>query len=207
MIRITKTANVRDRRSWEESAGVDVKDDDPVLAPHATASRRRKRSPSAAWPLFEIKAGSNSSVSTDVDVAASPATDRAELSVRAENVLKELAMELTGVCPPKGRWIPSDKLLRKLTFRHLQAARNCGPQTTDEIVEWAGLRGVAIQPPFHDGKSLSAMWRDIIAGFSSGKLTMAEIAEALDRSARRKNTKIPVAIQNLLLKVLKSSGK
>jgi hypothetical protein len=205
MTRISKTASVRERRSWQESAGVDVKNDDPVLAPHATASRRRKRSPSAAWPLFEIKAGSNSSISTDV--AASPDMPRAALSVRAENVLKELAMELTGVCPPKGRWIPSDKLLRKLTFRHLQAARNCGPQTTDEIVEWAGLRGVMIQPPFHDGKSLSAMWRDIIAGFSSGKLTMAEIAEALERSARRKNTKIPVAIQNLLLKVLNSSGK
>ena len=113
-------------------------------------------------------------------------------------------MELTGECPPKGRWIPSNKLLRKLTFRHLQTARNCGPQTIDEIVEWAGLRGVAIPLPFHAGKSLSAMWRDIIAGFSSGELTMAEIAEALERSARRKNTKIPVAFQNLLLKVLKS---
>jgi hypothetical protein len=205
MIRISKTANARERRSWQETAGVDVKNDDPVLAPHATASRRRKRSPSAAWPLFEIKAGGNSSVSTDV--AASPDMPRAALSVRAENVLKELAMELTGECPPKGRWIPSNKLLRKLTFRHLQTARNCGPQTIDEIVEWAGLRGVAIPLPFHTGKSLSAMWRDIIAGFSSGDLTMAEIAEALERSARRKNTKIPVAFQNLLLKVLKSSGK
>jgi hypothetical protein len=203
MIRNSKTANAGDRRSWQDSA--EVKNDDSIVAPRATASPRRKRSPSAAWPLFEIKAGSHSSISTDN--AARPAKPGAALSVRAENVLKELAMELTGECPPKGRWIPSNKLLRKLTFRHLQTARNCGPQTIDEIIEWAGLRGVTIPLPFHAGKSLSAMWRDIIAEFSSGELTMAEIAEALERSARRKNTKIPVAFQNLLLKVLNSSGK
>jgi hypothetical protein len=203
MIRNSKTANAGERRSWQESA--EVKNDDPILAPRKTASRRRNRSPSAAWPLFEIKAGNNSSISTEN--VAHPAKPGAALSVRAENVLKELAMELTGECPPKGRWIPSNKLLRKLTFRRLQTARNCGPQTIDEIVEWAGVRGVVIPLPFHTGKSLSAMWRDIIAGFSSGELTMAEIAEALERSARRKNTKIPVAFQNLLLKVLNSSGK
>src|SRR6201990_328425 len=173
MIRNSKTANAGERRSWQESA--EVKNDDSIPAPRATPSRRRKRAPSATWPLFEIKAASSSSISADV--AVPPAKPGAALSVRAENVLKELAMEVTGECPPKGRWIPSNKLLRKLTFRHLQTARNCGPQTTDEIIGWAGLRGVVIQPPFHAGKSLSAMWRDIIAGFSSGQFTMAEIAE------------------------------
>src|SRR5437868_13824824 len=46
------------------------------------------------------------------------------LSIRAENVLKELAVELTGEIPPKGRWVPSGELLQKLTFRHLLTARN-----------------------------------------------------------------------------------
>ena len=116
-------------------------------------------------------------------------------------------MELMGECPPKGRWIPPDQLLRKLTYRHLQTARNCGPQTIHEIISWAGLRGVAIRPPFHTGKSLSAMWRDIIARFSSGEFAKAEIAEALERSVRRKNTQIPVALQNVLLKLLSSNDR
>ena len=126
--------------------------------------------------------------------------------MRAENVLKELAAELTGDSPPKGRWIPPDSLLRKLTFRHLKTARNCGPQTIDEIVEWAATRGVVIQKPFHAGKSLSAMWRDLIAKFSSGEFTTVELAEALERSMRRKNTKIPVALQSILLQILISGS-
>ena len=137
--------------------------------------------------------------------AAAPIAKPAELSVRAENVLKELAVELTGETPPKGRWIPPHKLLRKLTFRHLLTARNCGPQTTDEIVRWAESRGVVIQPPFHAGKSLSAVWRDLIVKCSKGEITKAEIAEALEKSARRKNTRIPVAFQAILLQILSSS--
>jgi hypothetical protein len=137
--------------------------------------------------------------------SAAPIANPAELTVRAENVLKELAVELTGENPPKGRWIPPPKLLRKLTFRHLQTARNCGPQTTDEIVRWAESRGVVIQPPFHGGKSLSATWRGLIVKFSTGEFTKAEIAEALERSARRKNTRIPVAFQNILSKILNSA--
>ena len=62
-----------------------------------------------------------------------------ELSVRAENVLKMLALELTGDNPPQGRWTPPDPLLQKLTYRHLSTARNCGPQTTAEIVRWAEI--------------------------------------------------------------------
>lgn len=139
---------------------------------------------------------------TTVRLAGSPPA----LSVRAENVLKELATELTGDCPPKGRWVPPDGLLRKLSFRHLQTARNCGPQTIAEIVGWAGLRGVVIRPPSRAGKSLSVTWHDLVARFSSGDFTRAEIAEALERSTRRKNTRIPVAFQSILLELLNSSG-
>jgi hypothetical protein len=128
-----------------------------------------------------------------------------DLSVRAENVLKELAVELTGGTPPKGRWIPSGELLRKLTFRHLLTARNCGPQTTDEIIRWAESRGVVIQLPFHAGKSVSATWQDLIAKCSKGEFTKAEIAEALEKSARRRNTRIPVAFQSILLQILSSA--
>jgi hypothetical protein len=127
------------------------------------------------------------------------------LSVRAENVLKELALELTGETPPKGRWVPPHKLLRKLTFRHLLTARNCGPQTTGEIIRWAESRGVVIQQPFHAGKSLSAVWRDLIVKCSKGEFTKAEIAEALEKSARRKNTRIPVAFQSILSQILSSA--
>jgi hypothetical protein len=137
--------------------------------------------------------------------AAAPAAKPTELSIRAENVLKELALELTGETPPKGRWTPPHELLRKLCFRHLLTARNCGPQTTDEIVRWAESRGVVIQLPFHAGKSLSATWRDLIAKCSTGEFTKAEIAEALEKSARRKNTRIPVAFQSILLQILSSA--
>ena len=64
-----------------------------------------------------------------------------ELSVRAENVLKMLAPELTGDNPPPGKWTPPDLLLQRLTYGHLSTARNCGPQTTAEIVRWAKMRG------------------------------------------------------------------
>lgn len=141
------------------------------------------------------------------DVSAVPAAPQEGLSVRAENVLKELAAELTGENPPKGRWTPSGQLLQKLTFRDLSTARNCGPQTTAEIVRWANSQGVAIEQPFHAGKSLSAMWRDLVAKCSNGEFARAEIAEALQRSTRRKNTRIPVAFQNILLKLLNSTGQ
>jgi hypothetical protein len=141
------------------------------------------------------------------DLSAVPAEQQDGLSVRAENVLKELAAELTGENPPKGRWIPSGKLLRKLTFRDILTARNCGPQTTEEIIRWAKSQGVVIRPPFYAGKSLSAMWRDLIAKSSRGEFSRAEIAEALERSTRRKNTRIPVAFQNVLVKLLNSTDK
>jgi hypothetical protein len=141
------------------------------------------------------------------DIVEAPAIAAAgRLSVRAENVLKELAAELAGESPPRGRWTPSDSLLRKLKFEHLLTARNCGPQTIDEIVRWAAARGVTVRSPSYAGKSLAAMWRDMIAKFPSGEFTRTEIAEALERSMRRKNTKIPVAFQAILLQLLMSGN-
>ena len=165
----------------------------PGTGPHSTPGACPGTRPKNVSPILK-------------DVSAAPA-QRDVLSVRAENVLKELAAELTGEDPPRGRWVPSGKLLRKLSYGQLQAARNCGPQTTDEIVRWARSQGVVIERPFHAGKSLSAMWRDIIAKSSTGKFTKAEIAEALERSLRRKNTRIPVAVQNIVLKILNATGQ
>jgi hypothetical protein len=130
-----------------------------------------------------------------------------ELSVRAENVLKELATELTGENPPRGRWTPSEPLLQQLTYRHLTTARNCGPQTTAEIVRWALARGKVIKPSFRVGRSLSAMWQDVMTRFSSGEASKAELAAALENSARRKNTRIPVEFQKMLLQLVNSSDK
>jgi hypothetical protein len=50
------------------------------------------------------------------------------------------------------------------------------------------------------------MWRDIIAKSSTQEYTMEEIAEALERSIRRKNTRIPVAFQSLLMALLNAAG-
>src|ERR1700722_8362908 len=100
------------------------------------------------------------------------------LTVRAQNVLKELAVELNGENPPRTGWVPSDLLLQKLTFRHLATARNCGPQTTAEIVQWAQPKGKFIKPPFSSKKTLSAMWQEIIEKSSTGEICKAAVAEA-----------------------------
>jgi hypothetical protein len=201
---ILKAANPRERHYVRERALTDAADNLLGAAAHATATTpgTGPHSTPGACPGTRPK-----NVSPILkDVSAAPA-QRDVLSVRAENVLKELAAELTGEDPPSGRWAPSSKLLRKLSYGELQAARNCGPQTTDEIVRWARSQGVVIERPFHAGKSLSAMWRDIIAKSSTGKFTKAEIAEALERSLRRKNTRIPVAVQNIVLKILNATGQ
>jgi hypothetical protein len=129
-----------------------------------------------------------------------------ELSGRAVNVLKMLADELTGEVPPRDDWAPPEALLRRITVERLSIARNCGPRTTDEIIRWAAARGVTIQPVFHAGKSLSETWRGLSARFAAGDLTKAELAEALEKSVRRKSTKIPVAVQQILLKYLSRLG-
>lgn len=138
--------------------------------------------------------------SEDGDEALQPCS----LSVRAMNVLKELAVELTGEVPPKTGWLPSDGLLRGLTARHLATARNCGPQTTREIVDWAEGRGISIPSPHHAGKSLSEVWGELIERASAGRLTKSEITEALEKSIRRRSPRIPVAFQVVLLKILSS---
>lgn len=129
-------------------------------------------------------------------------TDDCGLSVRAINVLKVLADDLMGEIPPRDDWVPPDELLRRITVERLSIARNCGPRTVDEITRWAKARGITIQPLFHAGKSLSEAWRDLIARFSAGELTKAELAEALEKSVRRNSTRVPVAIQRILLKYL-----
>jgi hypothetical protein len=131
----------------------------------------------------------------------------AELSVRAENVLKQLATELTGEVPPPGRWNPPDELVEKLGYKHLSTARNCGPQTIAEIVKWAQTRGKTIQRPLLAGRSLSAMWHEVVTRFSSGEISKAEIAQALESSTRRRNTRIPVEFQKVLLQLINPSSE
>ena len=130
-----------------------------------------------------------------------------KLSTRAENVLKILAVELTGEEPPRGRSVPSELLLQRLSYKHLAAARNCGPQTTAEIIEWAQGRGTDIRLSFPAGKSFSAMWQHVIAKCSTGEFSKAEIADALETSTRRRNTRIPVALQKILLQFIRSSNE
>jgi len=128
------------------------------------------------------------------------------LSGRAINVLRMLADEIMGEVPPRDDWVPPESLLRRITVERLSIARNCGPRTTDEIIRWAEARGVTIQPVFHAGKSLSETWRNLSARFAAGDLYKAELAEALEKSVRRKSTKIPVAVQQILLKYLRRLG-
>jgi hypothetical protein len=135
-----------------------------------------------------------------------PAGADSGLSVRALNVLKILADEVTGEIASRAAWVPSDALLRKITTERLSLARNCGPRTVDEIVRWAAARGVTIRPLFHAGKSLSEAWRDLGTRFSAGELTKEELTEALEKSVRRKSTKIPVGVQRILLKYLRGQG-
>jgi hypothetical protein len=129
------------------------------------------------------------------------------LSVRALNVLKLLAADMTGESPTKEDWVPSHAFLRSVTFDCLLYARNCGPRTIAEIVQWAGSRGVTIAPRFHAGKSLSETWHYLEARFAAGELTEAEVTEALERSVRRRSARIPVGIQRILLKLLNGAGE
>jgi hypothetical protein len=124
------------------------------------------------------------------------------LSGRAQNVLKELAVELSGDQPPSGPWVPSRELLLALSAERLATARNCGPQTMREIIDWAQSQGVTIKPPFHAGRSLSQMWAGLVEKASRGALTPAEVAQALRKSIRRKSIRIPLAFQAALLKML-----
>lgn len=129
-----------------------------------------------------------------------------ELSVRALNVLKLLAAEMTGKSPPKENWVPPTSFLQGVTFDCLAKARNCGPLTIAEIIRWAGSRGVSITPPLYAGKSLTETWRCLEARFAMGKLSKAELTEALEWSVRRRSVRIPLGIQRILMKLLNRSG-
>jgi hypothetical protein len=215
MLRKLKTSNVQKRDSWSQSGGGTAARGDTALSKPSTIERNEKEAAAAFHPRFQnpsVTSSSSSSSpaesSTGGEVLAPPAAAQpAALSIRAENVLKNLAPELTGETPPKGRWIPPARLLRSLSYSDLVAARNCGPQTVNEILRWAKSQGVTIKRPFHAGKSLAAMWRDIIARSTTQEYTIEEIAEALNRSMRRKNTRIPVGFQNILVNLLNAAGQ
>jgi hypothetical protein len=140
-------------------------------------------------------------------VTAFPQPNPGGLSNRALNVLKMLSAELMGECPPREAWTPSAVLLRRVTFKHLSTARNCGPQTIHEIIQWAASLGVTIRPPSLAGRSLSATWKELGTRFAAGELPYADMAEALEKSVRRKSTTIPVGIQKILLQFLNTAGK
>jgi hypothetical protein len=196
-----KTTNARRQDTWRQPAGTSPVRDGGGIPAHTTASGDGPASSAS----FATRL--NNAVLIPHNGSAKLPARPDPLSVRAENVLKEWAAGMTGEDPPRGKWTPPGELLRKLRFSDLATARNCGPRTIDEIVRWARSQGLAIQRPFYAGKSLSAMWRDIIAKTSSGEFSRAEIAEALERSARRKNTRIPVAFQTILLKALGRAGQ
>ena len=149
-----KITNARRQNTWRQRAGtIPVRDGAGVTA-HATTSSDGP----AAGAGFGARLNNTALIhSVPAKLPARPDL----LSGRAENVLKEWAAGMTGEDPPKGRWTPPGDLLRKLRFSDLATARNCGPRTVDEIIGWARSQGVVIQRPFHAGKSLSAMWRDI----------------------------------------------
>ena len=193
-----KAANAKPR-SWRAKAAIAVDGNERGPLGVGRASIPDGKRPTASARLSVIpKAGS---AVLSHAVAEQPA-QADKLSVRAENVLKILAAELTGETPPRGRWIPSDVLLQRLTWKHLATARNCGPHTTDEIVKWAQAKGKVIRRSLYAGKSLSAMWQDILAKCSTGEISKAEVAEALETSTRRRNTRIPVALQKILLMLI-----
>ncbi|CAN5412404.1 hypothetical protein BH10PSE11_BH10PSE11_02000 [soil metagenome] len=172
-----------------------------------SAPEQKKANPTFATDtrFRAIRETSPHLVSSNVIATAASEKHPVKLSGRALNVLKLLAPEFTEEIPPRGPWIPSAALLRKITMKHLSLARNCGPQTADEIANWAASRGVTIQPVFQGGRSLSAMWRNLEEKFAAGKLTNIELREALEKSVRRKSTKIPLALQVILLSLLSSS--
>jgi hypothetical protein len=196
-----KAANPKSR-SWRERGGVAAEGNGKAARGAGRAPVRDGQRPTASSHLNVVPGAE----SADLPGASTgQAAQSGKLSIRAENVLKILASELTGEAPPRGRWTPSDLLLRRLTYRHLSAARNCGPRTTAEIIAWARTRGIIIRRSRYTGKSLSAMWQDSVAKCSAGEITKAEVAEALENSTRRRSTRIPVALQRILLQLIRPS--
>jgi len=178
----------------------------------ATPDRRKTDQPRekavAASPAHaRPRSAPNPAPRPEGNVTAFRQPPSSELSNRALNVLKMLAAELLGECPTREGWTPSSALLRRLTFKHLSTARNCGPQTIRQILQWAASRGVTIRPPDLAGKSLSATWKELGIRFAAGELTHADMAEALGKSIRRKNMNIPIAVQTILLQFMNTAGR
>jgi hypothetical protein len=197
MDRRTNMANVGKRHSGPQEAKV----------PATDGELRR-----AARPGGESRRVANGRNRSGVRRTVSPAPDQPKapgpaktLSVRAQNVLKELAVELIQQQPPKGTWAPPRELLLALTAERLALTRNCGPRTAREIMAWAQSCGVTVRPLLRHGKSLSQMWAGVIASASAGALTSAEAIGALERSIRRKSVRIPIAFQIVLVKILLAS--
>ena len=137
-----KAGKARPRRSSQDEVGIAAESGESV--PVKLAETPDWEGSSAAYPSAHFKFVSNGPPDSSPDVFIEPAAMPSRLSVRAENVLKELAMELIGESPPQGRWIPPDLLVQRLTYKDLSTARNCGPQTTAEIIRWAHTRGTII---------------------------------------------------------------
>jgi hypothetical protein len=199
MARQTTTARARKRRSWSREAELLADDEDSQRASHQSDDSLRSPTKPRDLPDARLVKGKRLSQSSPAPIPMKT------LSVRAQNVLKELAVELTGEQPPKGPWSPSRELLLNLTAERLAIARNCGPHTTREIFTWAQACGVTIKPSFQGGRSLSEMWTRLIANAATGALTTAEVIGALEKSIRRKSVRIPIAFQIILLKILLSS--
>jgi len=195
MVRRTTTAGARKRQPWLREAEQRAGHGEGQRASHQSGDPLRTVA-DARRPAHRGKGKSDRSSPEPVPLKA--------LSVRAQNVLKELAVELTGERPPKGAWVPSRELLLALTAERLAIARNCGPQTTREILVWAQGCGVTIKPSFQAGRSLSEMWKRLIANAATGALTTAEVIGALEKSIRRKSVRIPIAFQIILLEILLS---
>jgi hypothetical protein len=203
MARQTTTARARKRRTWPREIELLGGDGDGQRASHQSGDPLRTPTDLRDRPAARSAKGKRPGQSSPVSALAP--TPMKTLSVRAQNVLKELAVELTGEQPPKGQWAPPRELLQALTAERLAIARNCGPHTTREIVTWAQACGVTIKPSFQAGRSLSEMWTRLIANAATGALTTAEVIGALEKSIRRKSVRIPIAFQIILLKILLSS--
>ncbi|MBR0907326.1 hypothetical protein JQ588_32190 [Bradyrhizobium liaoningense] len=203
MARQTRVAGARKRQSWPQEA-----ERQETARPAGEAGDQRVAAQSGDAPRIPEPrgrpAGRRGPVVGSVQAKRAPGPMK-RLSVRAQNVLKELTVELTGELPPQGDWSPSRELLLALTAERLATARNCGPHTLHEIVEWAQGCGVTIKPVIPPGGSLSQMWAELIANASTGSLTSGEIAGALQRSIRRKSVRIPIAFQVILVKILLST--
>jgi len=200
-MRNTTAASLRRRRSWSQQA-----DRKQASLSDREASKQHvlKQAEEVSYEPRNRPASQVRAAISSAQAKRAPAQMK-RLSGRAQNVLKELALELTGEQSPKGNWSPPRELLRALTAERLATARNCGPQTLREIVEWAEGCGVTIRPVIPPGGSLSQMWSALIANASAGALTSAEAAGALQRSIRRKSVRIPIAFQIVLVKFLLSS--